>query len=183
MATQPYTYNQIVKLFSDIADNHYQIHSFGNGDLWETMESNQAAHKKFPLLWIRPINSSIELPFLTIHMGIAVMDLVNTDESNENEVLSDMLLIMSDIKALLSEPTYTNTFIMGKGSTLTPFTERFTAKVTGWAMELDVKMLWNKDRCAIPISAIPDIDPTFDEYLFQDGEQFLFQDGRTYIYN
>lgn len=158
MATQPYTYNQVVKLFSDIAVNHYQINSFVDGDLWETMESNQATHKKFPLLWIRPISSTIEFPFTTIRIGIAVMDLVNTDESNENEVLSDTHLILSDIKAVLSTPSYSNTFIISKGASLTPFTERFSAKVSGWAMELDVKIKWVEDRCAIPISGAPVIN-------------------------
>ena len=156
--TQPYTYNQVVKLLNDIATNHYQIHSFGDGDTWETMESNIAAHKKFPLMWVRPISATLEFPFDSIRMGIAVMDLVNTDESNENEVLSDTLSILLDIKALLSTPSYTSVFTVGKSASLTPFTERYSAKVTGWAMEVDVKILWNKDRCAIPMSGAPTIN-------------------------
>ncbi|HRB54026.1 MAG TPA: hypothetical protein PLD87_10150 [Bacteroidia bacterium] len=166
--TQPYTYNQVVQLFEDIATNHYQIHSFGDGDLWETMESNQAAHKKFPLLWVRPISGSIELPFETIRMGIAVMDLVNTDESNENEVLSDTLTILADIKALLSTPSYANTFSVSKSASLTPFTERFSARVTGWAMEVDVKIQWVKDRCAIPISSAPTVNNLCKPVLIYD---------------
>jgi hypothetical protein len=156
--TQPYTYNQVIKLLSDLASNHYQINSFGNGDLWETMESNQAAHKKFPLMWVSPISSTIDFPFNTIRLGIAVMDLVNTDESNENEVLSDTLLILQDFKAQLSDPTYSNTFITSKSATLTPFTERFTARATGWAMELDIRIKWEGDRCAIPMSGAPVIN-------------------------
>jgi hypothetical protein len=166
--TQPYTYNQVVTLFSDIATNHYQIHSFVDGDLWEVMESNQATHKKFPLLWVRPLSASFEFPFETVRMGIAVMDLVNTDESNENEVLSDTLTILADVKALLDTPSYANTFIISKNATLTPFTERFSAKVTGWAMELDVKIQWVKDRCAIPISSAPTVNNLCKPVLVYD---------------
>lgn len=166
--TQPYTYNQVVKLFEDIATNHYQIHSFGDGDLWETMESNQSVHKKFPLLWVRPISATLEFPFETVRMGIAVMDLVNTDESNENEVLSDTLTILADIKALLSTPSYANTFIVSKSASLTPFTERFSARVTGWAMEVDVKIQWVKDRCAIPISSAPTVNNLCKPVLIYD---------------
>lgn len=156
--TQPYTYNQVVQLLNDIATNHYQIHSFGNGDLWETMESNQATHRKYPLMWVRPISSTIGFPFSTIRMGIAVMDLVNTDESNENEVLSDTLSILQDIKATLETPSYKSIFTISPTANLTPFTERFTARVSGWAMELDVKLMWVEDKCAIPISGAPVIN-------------------------
>jgi hypothetical protein len=166
--TQPYTYNQVVQLLSDIATNHYQIHSFVDGDLWEVMESNQAAHKKFPLLWVRPLSANLEFPFETVRMGIAVMDLVNTDESNENEVLSDTLTILSDIKSILDTPSYANTFIVSKSASLTPFTERFSAKVTGWAMELDVKIQWLGDRCAIPISSAPTVNNLCKPVLVYD---------------
>ena len=166
--TQPYTYNQVVTLLSDIATNHYQIHSFVDGDLWEVMESNQAAHKKFPLLWVRPLSANLEFPFETVRMGIAVMDLVNTDESNENEVLSDTLTILSDIKSILDTPSYANTFIVSKSASLTPFTERFSAKVTGWAMELDVKIQWLGDRCAIPISSAPTVNNLCKPVLVYD---------------
>lgn len=182
--TQPYTYNQVVQLLNDIATNHYQIHSFGDGDTWETMESNIAAHKKFPLMWVRPISASIEFPFDSIRMGIAVMDLVNTDESNENEVLSDTLSILLDIKALLSTPSYTSVFTVGKSASLTPFTERYSAKVTGWAMEVDVKVLWNKDRCAIPISGAPTINNLCKPVLIYDQNGNLLAtvpSGGTYV--
>ena len=168
--TQPYTYNQVVTLLSDIATNHYQIHSFVDGDLWEVMESNQAAHKKFPLLWVRPLSANLEFPFETVRMGIAVMDLVNTDESNENEVLSDTLTILSDIKSILDTPSYANTFIVSKSASLTPFTERFSAKVTGWAMELDVKIQWLGDRCAIPISSAPTVNNLCKPVTIYDAE-------------
>lgn len=181
--TQPYTYNQVVQLFSDIATNHYQIHSFVDGDLWEVMESNQATHKKFPLLWVRPLSASFEFPFETVRMGIAVMDLVNTDESNENEVLSDTLTILSDIKSILDTPSYANTFIVSKSASLTPFTERFSAKVTGWAMELDVKIQWLGDRCAIPISSAPTVNNLCKPvYIYNDAGALIatVPSGGTY---
>lgn len=183
MSTQPYTYNQVIKLLNDIADNHYQINHFGDGDTWENMESNIAAHKKFPLMWVRPISAGAEFPFATIRMGIAVMDLVNTDESNENEVLSDTLSILQDIKAILNTPSYKSVFTISKSASLTPFTENYSAKVSGWAMELDVKIIWNEDRCAVPISGAPTINNLCKPVLIYDQNGTLLAtvpSGGTY---
>lgn len=160
MATFPFTYNQVVKFFSDFADNHYQINSFGDGDLAETMESDIANHVKFPKLWMRPLSANISKPFATIRIGLLIMDLVNKDQSNQDEVLSDTFSMMQDVIATMNAPTYASTFILGKSATLTPFTERFSSQVTGWAMEFDVQILETEDRCAVPISGSPSFSST-----------------------
>lgn len=156
--TSPYTYNQLIKWFSDFAANHYQINYFGNGDFWEAMESNQANHKLFPILWVNPTSSRIEFPYMTTSFTILCMDLVNKDESNENEVLSDMQLIMQDLKSTLDDPSYGNYFQVEKTADMTPFTEKFSGWVTGWQMNVVIKTKWVKDRCAVPSSGAPSID-------------------------
>lgn len=156
--TAPYTYNQLIKWFSDFADNHYQIKYFGNGDLWEAMESNQANHKLFPIMWVNPTQSRLEFPYMTTTFTVLCMDLVNKDESNENEVLSDMQLIMQDLRNTLNSPTYQNLFWVEKASTLTPFTEKFSGWVSGWQMDVTIKVKWQIDNCAVPISGAPSID-------------------------
>lgn len=156
--TAPYTYNQLINWFASFAANHYQIHYFGNGDLWEAMESNQANHKMYPILWVNPVSSSVEFPYLKTKFQILCMDLVNTDESNETEVLSDMQLVMSDLKTYLDAPAYQNLFWVEKSAPITPFTEKFSGKVSGWMMEIEIKVKWQKDNCAVPLSGAPSGD-------------------------
>lgn len=156
--TAPYTYNQLINWFSSFADNHYQLHYFGHGDFWEAMESNQANHKLFPILWVNPVSSSLEFPNMKTKFQVLAMDLVNTDESNEDEVLSDMQLIMQDLKTMLDAPAYQNLFWVEKAGQLTPFTEKFSGKVSGWMMEIEIKVKWQKDNCAVPLSGAPSGD-------------------------
>ena len=152
------TYNNVVDTLVCLGNQHLQINTTTTGDLWDIdLDKNTL----FPLLHINPVSVGISQGQRQFNYQLFVMDLVNEDNSNEQEVLSDMLEIQNDIIALLKrgeilyhydaaageEPRY---FIVND-FTCEPFTERFDNAVAGWVMDLGVIVENELNSCNIPI--------------------------------
>ena len=152
------TYNNVVDTLVCLGNQHLQINTTTTGDLWDIdLDKNTL----FPLLHINPVSVSISQGQRQFNYQLFVMDLVNEDNSNEQEVLSDMLEIQNDIIALLKrgeilyhydaaageEPRY----FIDNDFTCEPFTERFDNAVAGWVMDLGVIVENELNSCIIPI--------------------------------
>jgi hypothetical protein len=151
------TYNQIIKEFNDFADAHKQIQNFGNGDLWEITERNQLLDYNYPLLWVVDQPANLGDGVFTWNFNIITMDLVNKDESNENDVKSDMIQVLLDLIAYLEQKTNTTDNNVNwlqvqliRTGTFTSFTERFEDELTGWGMSIGLRIPFNYDSCNIP---------------------------------
>ena len=84
------TLSNIIKLYEDIADANEYIQDFTFGDIFEIdlKETNYAlAHLSIE-------NANYTTHELTYSFSLYVMDLVSTDEGNENDVLSDTLQVI-----------------------------------------------------------------------------------------
>lgn len=153
------THNQFIKLFNDIATNHRDINSFGSGDLWEYM-ANESGVNNPVTLWVMLEPNSIEGKVDRPKYTFLVMDLVNKDESNEDEVLSDTLRIAKDIIAVLRQPYYETFFKIQENITLTDFTERFDSEMSGWQFEMTFEQPFLYDSCQANMSSNPTITGT-----------------------
>lgn len=145
------TYNQIIKVLNDFATNHYQINEFGNGDLWEVVEHNKTKDFNYPLLWVQDqpnstTNGEIEMTFRCFFIN-----LVQKDESNENEVKSDMQQCCLDLLSYWHKQTDYRTVSVDVNTTLTSFTERFNDELTGWWIDIKLIQQFKYDKCAIPM--------------------------------
>lgn len=140
------TINNLVKVFSDIATNHKQINSFGFGDLWEVEASGEL---KGVAMWLVLGDAAINNKTLSNKFTILIMDLVNKDETNENEVLSDTLQIAIDVYTLLNDNDIDNYTIV-KSPTFAPFTERFDNEWAGWTLEVTINQPFLNALCEVP---------------------------------
>ena len=147
------TINQLVSVWKDIATRHYQINGFGIGDNWE----NGTNEKMHPVLWINPVSASMpssDYGYKTfeIDFEIRIFDLVNKDESNENEVLSDTIDILKDIIAeFKGHPYYVNSQLNIIGDIdFEAFTEEFDEEVSGWVTEISLMTPVLTTFCGIP---------------------------------
>lgn len=150
------THNQFIKLFSDIADNHRDINSFGSGDLWEYM-ANEGTTWKGIALWVNLMDNTIVDLVDSPKYTFLVMDSVNKDEGNEDEVLSDTLRIAKDIIAVLRQPYYEPYFQIQKNFNLNDFTEKFDSEVSGWQFDITFNQPFIYDSCQVNITSIPTI--------------------------
>tara|TARA_R110001606_G_scaffold169272_1_gene314214 strand:+ start:652 stop:1800 length:1149 start_codon:yes stop_codon:yes gene_type:complete len=152
------TINQLVSVWKDIATRHYQINGFGVGDNWEVGVSEAYMH---PVLWINPVTASMPssdngYKTFEIDFEVRLFDLVNKDESNENDVLSDTIDILKDIVAeFKGHPYYVNSQLNIIGDIdFEAFTEEFDEEVSGWSCDISLMTPVLTTFCGIPATDI-----------------------------
>jgi hypothetical protein len=152
------TINQLISVFKDIATRHYQINGFGIGDAWEVGASTEKMH---PVLWVNPVTASMPssdngYKTFEIDFEVRVFDLVNKDESNENNVLSDTIDVLKDIVTeFKGHPYYVNSQLnIIDDISFEAFTEEFDEEVSGWLCEISLMTPVLTTFCGIPATDI-----------------------------
>ena len=152
------TINQLISVWKDIATRHYQINYFGVGDSWEIGVDNASMH---PVLWVNPTTANMPssdngYKTFEIDFEVRCFDLVNKDESNENEVLSDTIDILKDIIAeFKGHPYYVNSQLnIIDDISFEAFTEEFDEEVSGWLCEISLMTPVLTTFCGIPSADI-----------------------------
>ncbi len=152
------SYNNVIDTLKCVGEQHLNIHTVTSGDIWEIdLEKNTL----FPLFHINPVNVTVGMNTRTFNFQLFVMDLVEPDESNEQEVLSDCLEIMNDIIAIYkhgeilysydAEAGEEQRYFIDNDFTIEPFTEEFDNAVTGWVMSFAITVENELNSCNIPI--------------------------------
>ena len=150
MAT--YSLNQLVKIFSDFADSHFQINSFGFGEVFEA-NGNPKVTGNTPTLWVFPTQAT-PLENTTIYsFDVRCWDLVTKGEENENDVLSDCQQTLFDFIQFIKHNEIFDINVSGDPS-LTPFTEQLADDVTGWECSIDIEVNSINSDCMIPMGVI-----------------------------
>ena len=158
------TYNNVIDTLACISQAHGFVHTVSTGDI-ENIDTSGAV--KYPLVHIVPTSVAADTGALTFNFNILAMDLVQNDESNEQEVLSDTLIILTDI---LAEFKNGKKLVDNLGDymqednefTLEPFTERFDNVVSGWNCSYSITLPHNYGAC-------DSFNYTFDGENFVDG--------------
>jgi len=157
MAIPNKTYNNIIDKLKAIGNEHHQISTVTTGDIFDIDLSKTT---KYALMHINPVNVVTARYGLTYNFQIFVMDLVEPDNSNEQQVYSSVLQICVDLISIfrnsrwqsagnddINDPIY---FTDGE-YTLNPFTERFDQAVTGWVFQLGINVDNSFQTCNIPM--------------------------------
>ena len=140
------TYNNVIDALKLIGDKHLMIKKTETGDLWDMdLEKNT----KYPLYFINPESVSASTNTLTMTFQIFICDMVKTDTTNEQEVLSDTLQIALDIITLIKEEQYDGLYTQ-EDFNLEPFTERFDNALSGWVFTLPIEVENDYQTCDIP---------------------------------
>ena len=144
----------ILKLY---VDNNKIIKNFYYGDIQKLTNENSSF--EYPLLGVVPTGSSInkvETRFnsITYNFNIICADLVNGDESNVDDILSDTVQNLSDLVSFLDQNEYFNEYdinLNGTTITMTSFFERFSDVVAGHTCLLSIEVPWKYIDCEIPM--------------------------------
>ena len=130
------TYNQIVKTFNDIADSNVFIKRFGSGEI-NDIEVFGPELADYPYLWIVPQQVVIGENTLNYVFRVMSFDIDNTDDSLQQEILSDTLRILIDVIKDFRYRLTDEVNIQGE-PTAVPFTHRFVDYNTGWYADLTI---------------------------------------------
>jgi hypothetical protein len=144
--------NEIIAELEAFATAHWQIHTFGHGDVWEI--SPQSDGIVYPILWMVPQTATPTLNEVVDEFTILCMDLVDSGERNETDVLSDTRQIILDVCAYYRQ-THTNSYIIEFGGSIQPFTERDPERVSGHSLTVRIKQPHDYNLCAVPANAVP----------------------------
>lgn len=147
------TVQNIIQLHQFIGANSNYVQQSPFGDIFEIdIDQNQL----FPIAHLSIEGADYSTHELTYRFRLYVMDLVNKDQSNENDVLSDTLQFVGDyISQMKHGFSYLgisydmeNDFRLSDNISCEPFTERFDSQVTGWAANLNITVSFNAGACA-----------------------------------
>lgn len=145
MAT--YSLNNLITIFNDFADSHYQIQSFGFGEIWEANGTPKETGNT-PTLWVFPTSATVTDNTVVYSFDVRCWDLVQKGEANENDVLSDTQQILVDLVLYMKHDSF-NFGLVGD-SIMTPFTEQLADNVTGWQLSIDIEVNKIDNDCQIP---------------------------------
>ncbi len=145
------TLNQLYDLFRSIGASNLFIQTTTIGDIFEV----DLVETKYPLLHVGTGSATYDTNNLTYSFQLLVMDLVKKDESNEEEVLSDMLQVIGDVLSVLLNSDYDNDFVdfrhviqVQQNISCEPFTERFDNEVTGWTANVNITVAFDASACS-----------------------------------
>jgi|TARA_R100001440_G_scaffold3260_1_gene8172 hypothetical protein len=145
------TLNMLYDLFRSVGSSNTIIQTTTIGDIFEV----DLVETKYPLLHIGTETATYDTSSLTYTFQFIVMDLVKKDESNEEEVLSDMLQVIGDVLSVLLNSDFDDDFLdfrqviqIQQNITCEPFTERFDNEVTGWTAGINIVVEFNASACS-----------------------------------
>ena len=139
--------NQIVLKLQNLQENHGQLNDFYFGNPYEIGASNPVT---YPLMAAALNPGNLSKRTQSMKLLLVFADLVNKDESNETEVLSDMQLVAMDIYAQLWEYLDDNNISLSPDATFSSFTESWDDEVSGWQIEISIDQFYSRDTCQVP---------------------------------
>ena len=151
------TYNQIIQRIRQLANNHRQIRNCYKGLVTDFLADRTTLYPSAFLQDNGSGNISVSDRGTTYPFRIFILDLVHLSEdtkTNEQDVMSDCMLIALDLIAQFSSFNYTDWRISADNPTQFVVEDEgdFIAGVT---VDFSIKVLFNKDKCQIPFSDAP----------------------------
>lgn len=177
------TLNQIVLSLNQIANAHYQIKSFGSGNVQDFATSGTTL---YPAMWVETLDTaSVTGGSFQATVTVYLADRLIKGDKNELEVLSDLQQVALDIIA-----QYMNTSIYGfklitDNITLNPFrASRLDDEDAGYYFDLTFKQAYTYNSCQIPFNSTitnTSVESQLVTILDQDGNTITtLVGGETY---
>ena len=157
MAIPNKTYFNLIETLKQLGAKHHQISTTTSGDIFDI---DLMKNTLYPLMHINPVNVTTGTVGLTYNFQIFIMDLVDTDNANEEEVYSDTLQTCIDIISIFRNSKWQAQLTLNINApvyytegdyTIEPFTERFDQEVTGWVFTIGILVENNFQSCNIPM--------------------------------
>ena len=140
-------YKQIIQDFKEIARAHEQINSYGFGDITQlTMDIETKQEPVYPKMYMVPAATTFAQNELVLNFQIIIADQLNSDYSNQRDLMNDTLEICKDVFTVLYLSEYESEW----NATCVPFLEEYETILGGWTMNLQITQPFDYNRCNIP---------------------------------
>jgi hypothetical protein len=164
------TYHKIVDFMQSVQEASPRLKSFGHGDIVYFSQTLTGGTATYPYMFITPMSISYAENTTQYQLNVIFGDIVNTDLSNEIDVVSDMSL---EARNLLSQiwrgSLFNDVADVQLPTTATPFLERFNDHVGGVSLDLIITVMEDMNACEMydlpapteaPICETPTNTPT-----------------------
>jgi len=143
-------FKEIITELSGFCNAHYQIKSFGWGD----MSTLNTKDHDYPMVWLNPTASNIEGNQFNLNFEMVVVDLLQQNYNNKLDAMNDMLLIGNDVVSEFWEDEDTYGFTLNEdGVPVYPYAygedDSFTI---GWMFDISLEIPNHLNNCNIPKS-------------------------------
>lgn len=142
-----FTYNQILKEIETIAMANPFIKRFGSGEISD-IETDGPNSELYPMCWVVPQQVEIGDNDMVYLLRILVFDIDDTDDSKQQEILSDTLRTLQDIIKIFRN--YNDAYALDGRPTCFPFTHRFVDYNTGWWSDMRITTELANNPCEYP---------------------------------
>jgi uncharacterized delta-60 repeat protein len=137
------------------------MNSFGHGDIVYYGDKNE--NTLYPLMFVTPLQFTYDENTTQVNLSIIFGDIVNTDLSNQTDVVSDMSLAARDFLSQISNfgGSFYDYFDVVVPVISSTFIERFNDHIGGVALDINIIYLEDINACEqYEPSPTPSITPT-----------------------
>lgn len=161
------SYEKIISINKDFAENHYVIKNFGNGERWQISDHDQDPSFKYPLMYIEDLPFPVGNKQFQYSLRAWFVTRVEAPEDRGSELLyaeyakakSDMVQCATDLIAFWVQDTNYPTLDIDKNVTVQTFIDRGEDKFTGCYVDVKFKEVFDYNNCIIPMDGVPTPDP------------------------
>ncbi len=163
------SYHKLIKLLEDYQTSQEGIglNSFGHGNLVMFGMTDSGMTPTYPLMFVTPTQVVYDENIITYTLDVLFADRLNSDMSNEIDVISDMDIqarrFMSYIKRGMNQtPNLYDKMDFNFSQNCIPFIERFNDYVGGVSVSFDLILFTDINACDyyVPVSPTPSVTPT-----------------------
>lgn len=141
------TIKDVVNKLNEFANNHPQINEFVFGNPSRIQTNN----REFVLLWLSLKPSKTNGPSGQYTFDMYILDVLEQDNSNELDVISDNMIIGNDVIAnFFLDEQYHNGFEIDEENVIITPVADFDQHLTGLKFTITLYMKNNLDSCSIP---------------------------------
>lgn len=142
------TYHKIIDFLQSVQEASPRLKSFGHGDIVYFSQTITGGTAVYPYMFVTPIQVLYDENVTTYQINVIFADIVNTDLSNEIDVVSDMSL---EARNLLSQiwrgSLFNDIASVQLPANATPFLERFNDHTGGVSLDLNITVMEDMNAC------------------------------------
>ncbi len=143
------SYHKLINFLEQVQQNSPRLKSFGHGDIVYFSENMSGQTNVYPYMFVTPQLITYNESTTQYQLNIIFADIVNTDLSNEIDVISDMSIEAKNMLAEIYRGFLIDKIDMLLPVTATPFIERFNDHVGGVSVDITFTIFDDINACVM----------------------------------
>lgn len=162
------TLNQIFKIIEDYANDHSAINTIVFGADSDIDNSDVSG----VLLWYDVDTGNTEGTMINYGFEMYFLDVLNSDNSNLKDVLSDTLQVALDMSAMIYNYDGDVEFDLPKRAQIQPVKHKYTSDYAGHSLSFTIQAPYEWNECQVPVKVVAASNCVLDTGFWNDNGLF-----------